>query len=750
MQPSLTSRTPARWLTSKIGCRGQRRARLSIPTILIFGAFIISSCGGGGGGGGTPTTPGTPETPASQTTSNAIKGPLLNTLITITDDEGNIVDSFTANTGGGFNLDLPASAEYPLIITTEGGTDSISGVDVSSLDLTLKSVVFSPTQTHVNINPLSTLAVEVLLASNEQGQSGLLGIISSLAIYGYGLPSGFNPVNSLQTVNNAADALMAYETFFEAVRRTSIIRNITANEVIEALAADLVDGLVDGQGTASVNAQTSATFNSISAQVLMEGLAGELILYRDTPQEMMLSAANVNDAIGVIVGEMGNETTAVLSHTAANIAQATNFLIAARAGTTDGDDIVLLSDAITSISSVTPQESPSAEQLETVRVALSQVDSVIAEVAENLDADEVMSSNQAAGDAFGQDDIDETPFANNDEVSTSLQTPISFNVLTNDTGIGDLPLTVTVSNPPEGMSSVEQNIVTYTPGSNTVGEVSFTYTVRDVDGDESTATITVFVDDQPVALDDVATTQESVAVEIDVLANDLGLGNGVTVEIADTPDNGAAAVSNSSITYAPNAGFIGTDTLTYLIRDADGQESTAEVTIQVAANIIPVAVDDDVTTNVNTPIGIDVLANDLGIVGQSLTISATGAMLGTTSVDGLDVIYTPMPTLGGTDTFEYTIVDGNDNSSSATVTVYIDDMPVANNDEAATSQGATTIIDVLDNDAGLANPPITLQLSQTPQEGTAVVSGSTIEYTPSPQFFGEEFFVYRIEDSDGD
>ncbi len=88
----------------------------------------------------------------------------------------------------------------------------------------------------------------------------------------------------------------------------------------------------------------------------------------------------------------------------------------------------------------------------------------------------------------------------------------------------------------------------------------------------------------PVANDDSVTTTEQTEVVINVLGNDSDPdGDELTVTSIDTgPANGIAVINaDGSISYTPNAGFIGTDTFTYTITDANGDTATATVTITV-------------------------------------------------------------------------------------------------------------------------------------------------------------------------
>ena len=88
----------------------------------------------------------------------------------------------------------------------------------------------------------------------------------------------------------------------------------------------------------------------------------------------------------------------------------------------------------------------------------------------------------------------------------------------------------------------------------------------------------------PVANDDSVTTVEQTEIAINVLANDSDPdGDELSVISIDTgPANGAAIINaDGTISYTPNPGFIGTDSFTYTISDANGDTASATVTITV-------------------------------------------------------------------------------------------------------------------------------------------------------------------------
>jgi len=101
--------------------------------------------------------------------------------------------------------------------------------------------------------------------------------------------------------------------------------------------------------------------------------------------------------------------------------------------------------------------------------------------------------------------VNDAPVANNDTANTASGTPVTINVLANDTDVDNAPpaapnagLTVSaVTQPLNGTvvinSGVTPNTVTYTPAPNFSGSNTFTYTASDPGGLTATATVAVTV-----------------------------------------------------------------------------------------------------------------------------------------------------------------------------------------------------------------------------------------------------------------
>ncbi len=391
----------------------------------------------------------------------------------------------------------------------------------------------------------------------------------------------------------------------------------------------------------------------------------------------------------------------------------------------------------------------------------------------NVSATDANIQSQACQD----NDLD----AVDDVTSTPENTAVEIDILANDSGV-PTDGTLTVTDPANGTVTINDggtpddpsdDTVTYTPDPSIIGEDSFEYTICDGAGNCDTATVTVEVGtpDDLDAVDDVASTPEDTAVEIDILANDSGVPTDGTLTVTG-PANGAVTIndggtpgdpSDDTVTYTPGTSFNGEDSFEYTICDGAGNCDTATVTVEVGMPDDLDAVDDVASTPEDTAVEIDILANDSGVPTDG-TLTVTDPANGTVTInDGGTpdnpsddtVTYTPDPSIIGEDSFEYTICDGAGNCDTATVTVEVgmpDDLDAVD-DVASTPEDTAVEIDILANDSGVptdgtltvtgpANGAVTINDGGTPDDP----SDDTVTYTPGTSFNGEDSFEYTICD----
>jgi large repetitive protein len=298
------------------------------------------------------------------------------------------------------------------------------------------------------------------------------------------------------------------------------------------------------------------------------------------------------------------------------------------------------------------------------------------------------------------------PTASNDSATTAEDTPIpAINVLGNDNDPDGDQLTVTAASAPNGTVTINADgTLNYVPNANFNGTDVITYVISDGNGGTSTAAVTVTVtpvNDNPVAVNDNATTNEDQPVTIGVLGNDSDVdGDDLSVTAATSPNGSVVINADGTITFTPNANFNGPTTITYTISDGNGGTATATVNVTVApVNDAPVANPSTASTNEDTPVNVPVLANDSDVDGNPLTVTSASAPNGVVTInpDGT-VTYTPNPNFNGTDTITYTISDGQGGFSTSTVTVTVGSV-----NDAPT---VTPIAPQADNDAAAINLPV--------------------------------------------
>ncbi|MBL7254562.1 Ig-like domain-containing protein [Paractinoplanes lichenicola] len=310
----------------------------------------------------------------------------------------------------------------------------------------------------------------------------------------------------------------------------------------------------------------------------------------------------------------------------------------------------------------------------------------------------------------------------------------------------------TLGSPAKGTVTLNADgTVGYRPNALTEGTDTFDYVLTDDLGLTATGTVTIVIDALPTAAPDTATTKGGTAVDIAVLGNDVDPeGAALTLVSVGTPANGTAVVVNGKVRYTPATGFSGTDTFTYVVRDAAGNTVTGTVTVTVA-NTAPTANDDAAAVLAGKQVDVDVLANDTDPnTGQTLTVTAVGTPAhGTATIVNGKIRYRAAADYAGTDTFTYTISDGKGGTAEAKVTVTVSSgAAVAVPDERTTPYEKAITVPVLANDL---DPDHTLTLSSVtaPDQGTAVIDGKGIRYTPPAGFTGVATFSYTAVDGDG-
>jgi hypothetical protein len=326
------------------------------------------------------------------------------------------------------------------------------------------------------------------------------------------------------------------------------------------------------------------------------------------------------------------------------------------------------------------------------------------------------------------------------------------------------------SNPGQGdyiTRAINATGVSLTASELTAAKAQLQQLVNDVEtkGGATGAGCTPPPNQAPIAVAETVSTPNNTPVIIDVLANDVDPEGQALTITSVTGSTGVTVekTTDGKVKYTPQynsnkrAGI--TDTFTYTMKDPQGLTGSATVTVNVGeqANRPPVAVDDEVTTPKQTPVTVNVLANDKDPDGDPLTLESVSSSIGATVqiVNG-EVKYTPKFTSNqaASESFTYTVKDSDGATSSASVTVNVgaNQAPVAVDDEMSTNYGAPVTVDVLFNDSDSDDQTITIKSVNSATGAEVKVIDGKVMYTPKSDFNkagGTDSFTYIVEDIQG-
>jgi uncharacterized repeat protein (TIGR01451 family) len=218
---------------------------------------------------------------------------------------------------------------------------------------------------------------------------------------------------------------------------------------------------------------------------------------------------------------------------------------------------------------------------------------------------------------------------------------------------------------------------------------------------------------------------------------------------ANVTDLAAGAVTNLTLTVrAPARGGV-TNTASGgspVFDPAPANNFTPPVVTSIT-NRPPVANNDTATTPVNVPVTIPVLTNDNDPDGDPLTIVGVSPTNGTATISGTNVVFTPTNHLPGS--VGYTVTDGSGGTNGAVITITVSNRPpVANNDTAVTPSNVPVTVPALANDTDPDGDALTI-VTVSPTNGTAVISGANVVFTPGANFGGIATVGYQISDGNG-
>ncbi|MBI2089680.1 MAG: tandem-95 repeat protein [Deltaproteobacteria bacterium] len=254
--------------------------------------------------------------------------------------------------------------------------------------------------------------------------------------------------------------------------------------------------------------------------------------------------------------------------------------------------------------------------------------------------------------------INDPPVAASQSITTPEDTPINVTLSATDPDSGALTFSI-VSGPAHGTLASNGALV-YTPSPNYNGPDSFTFKANDGAADSNVATVSITVNavnDAPVAVDDTATTTAGTPVIINVVANDTDVdGDTLSVSAVTQGASGSVAIN-------------GDGTLTYTPLSIDA----------LIARVSTLGLNPGVTNSLTSKLEaakhslargqIKAAANQLGAFINELEALKRSGRLDPATADSLLALARAIMNLPASDSFTYTVSDGNGGIDTAAVTV---------------------------------------------------------------------------------
>jgi hypothetical protein len=256
----------------------------------------------------------------------------------------------------------------------------------------------------------------------------------------------------------------------------------------------------------------------------------------------------------------------------------------------------------------------------------------------------------------------------------------------------------------------------------------------------------------PIAQPDVAVIAEDETIDLPVLANDHDPRGG-PLELLSVGRAGFGTAQirpGGLIRYTPHADFHGADSFEYFVMDQEGGVAGALVNLTVTpVDDPPVAVADEVVTDEDQPITVDVLANDWDPDGDPIEVASVSqpGHGEAVRVEGGLIRYLPETNYFGLDRFTYVIRDSSGLTATNAVILRlngVDDPPVALDQEFALNRNTFVSVNLLATDPD--GQTLTFRVVDGPAHGELFNYPTVAVYYPQKSFGGDDRFTYLASD----
>ncbi len=344
--------------------------------------------------------------------------------------------------------------------------------------------------------------------------------------------------------------------------------------------------------------------------------------------------------------------------------------------------------------------------------------------------------------------VNDAPVAVSKTVRTDEDTEVLFAIDATDAD-GDSLSFQLMSIPAHGAIAGLLPNIRYRPGLNFTGSDEIRFRVSDGIATSEVGVITIEVlpiNDAPVALPQSISLAEDGRISVKLAATDVD-GDALTYAVGTPPGHGRLEGTAPELSYIPDTDFTGTDSFTFVARDAALASNEATISITVSAvDDLPVADNQSVAVQEDTDVAITLTGSDAERAPLTFAIMR-GPLHGRLEATAPLVRYVPNADFNGADSFTFTVSANDIVSLPGTVTIAVapvNDAPTAGNITASTEDDVPVEIELRGQD--IDGDLLTISLVSPPSAGTLSTMGERVVYTPRSGLSGTDEFQYRVSD----
>jgi VCBS repeat-containing protein len=352
------------------------------------------------------------------------------------------------------------------------------------------------------------------------------------------------------------------------------------------------------------------------------------------------------------------------------------------------------------------------------------------------------------------------PVANDDDTFTSEDGSVSGSVASNDTDPENMTLLYSLM-----MGASHGNLVfnangsySYQPDLDWYGMEVIQYQVCDPYGDCDQANLMIevlFVNDPPIAVDDIFNINEDQVVNGYIGGNDIEYDDEMLLYqvINGVPSGTLNLFNDGYFTYIPAANYSGTVTILIMAIDPCGVADFSDLVFNIqAVNDAPMAYEDENETWEDNTVSGSVAGNDSDAEPGVLTYSVingpeSGELL---FLNDGSYTYTPEPNFTGYLFIDYEVCDAQGLCAQSLLMIsvmLVNDAPVAEDDEYTTQEDVPVNGTVATNDYDVDEDNLTYSIVSGPSSGTFVLNpNGTFSFTPALDANGVFTITYMVTD----